>query len=89
LSCALLASVIALLCGSSLAQTQDPGAVVTSKPCQPGAPLAPGPASLLAHQELGALPDEPVYWHIDTFADESNARRAKGPNGTVVASQGH
>ena len=87
-SCAFVASVITLLCGPSLAQVQDPGSVVTSKPCQAGAPLAPGPACLLAHQELGALPDEPVYWHIDTFADESSARRAKGPNGTVVVDFG-
>ncbi len=88
LSCLCVASVAALLCLPSIAQTQDPGSVVTSKPCQPGASLTPGPACLLAHQDIGALPDEPVYWHIDTFPDESGTRAAKSPTSTVVVDFG-
>lgn len=71
------------------AQTQDPGAVVTSIPCHFGsAPPRPGPACLLAHQDLGALPHEPVYWHIDQYASEAEARSAAGPQSTVVSDFG-
>jgi hypothetical protein len=72
-----------------IAQTQDPGAVVTSLPCRFGdAAPTPGPACLLAHQELGALPDEAVYWHIDEFTDEASAQAAKEAGGTVVTDYG-
>ncbi|MGF6492087.1 quercetin dioxygenase-like cupin family protein [Luteibacter sp. 621] len=86
--------VIALtLCGDVVspcaAQTQDPGAVVTSVPCHFGdAPPEPGPACLLAHQDLGALPDSPVYWHIDQFATRAEAEAARQATGTVVTDFG-
>ncbi|QDE41320.1 hypothetical protein FIV34_20035 [Luteibacter pinisoli] len=64
---------------------QGPGLVVTSRPCDFGnAPLAPGPACLLARQDIGALPNGPVYWHIETFPDEASALLAKEASGTVV-----
>ncbi|WP_248323478.1 hypothetical protein [Caballeronia sp. Sq4a] len=37
-----------------------------------------------AEQHLQKLPDGPVYWHIDRFADRSSAQAAKSANGTVV-----
>ncbi|VXC92691.1 conserved hypothetical protein [Burkholderia sp. 8Y] len=37
-----------------------------------------------AEEHLRELPDGPVYWHIDRFADQSSAQAAKGENGTVV-----
>lgn len=71
------------------AQTQDPGAVVTSLPCHlNGAAPHPGPACLLAHQDLGALPDEPMYWHIDAYPNENEARSASTKAGTVVSDFG-
>lgn len=64
--------------------------VVTSRPCLPEqtAHPTPGPACLVASQDLGALPDEPVYWHIDTFATEAAANAAKTARGTVVTDYG-
>jgi quercetin dioxygenase-like cupin family protein len=44
----------------------------------------PGPACLVAHLDLGALPSGPLYWNIYTFADESIAEQAKPPHGVVV-----
>lgn len=59
--------------------------VVTSRPCQFGAgEPAPGPACLIARNDLGPLSTEPVYWHIDTFPDETSARKANDHNGSVV-----
>ncbi|WP_250475817.1 hypothetical protein [Caballeronia sp. GAFFF1] len=37
-----------------------------------------------AEQHLQELPNRPVYWHIDRFADRSSAQAAKSTNGTVV-----
>lgn len=63
--------------------------VVTSRPCTFGSgPSTPGLACLLAHKDLGALPDVPIYWHIDTFPDEASANAAKDANGTVAFDYG-
>jgi len=44
---------------------------------------------ITAREELGALPEQPpLYWHLDTFPTMADARRAKGPRGTVVESLG-
>lgn len=86
--------VVALaLCGNVVslcaAQTQDPGVVVTFSPCHFGdTPPRPGPACLLAHQDLGALPDSPIYWHIDQFAMRAEAEAARQSTGTVVTDFG-
>lgn len=85
-------ALLACISGASLgvAQTQDAGAVVPSHPCHfsRDTPPRPGPACLLAHQELGALADGPVYWHIDTFKSQAAARSAQGSTGTIVADYG-
>lgn len=87
--CASLALAASLRSGLVIAQTQDPGRVVTSVPCRFGdTPPTAGPACLLARQELGPLPKTRVYWHIDTFPDEASALKAKGPLGTVVIDYG-
>lgn len=81
LKCMLLGAVLIVLAWPSMAQD----VVVTSRPCDAGTkPLAPGPACLIARTDMGALPDEPVYWHIDTFPDEATANAARGTTGTVV-----
>jgi quercetin dioxygenase-like cupin family protein len=35
---------------------------------------------------LGKLPDEPMYWYLDTYATREAAEKAKGEYGTVVES---
>jgi hypothetical protein len=37
---------------------------------------------------LGALPREPLYWHLDTFPDRAAAEANRGPRGTVVEGHG-
>ena len=51
-------------------------------------PPAPGPACLLARNDIGALSNQPVYWHIETFPDEGSALMAKDAAGTVVSDFG-
>jgi quercetin dioxygenase-like cupin family protein len=44
---------------------------------------------ITAREELGALPkDSALYWHIDAFGSDSQARSAKVARGTVVHSLG-
>ncbi|QWT21275.1 hypothetical protein KPL74_04570 [Bacillus sp. NP157] len=88
---ALFAGLIAAgsLSTPCFAQTQDPGQVVTSVPCAfDGAAPTPGPACLLAHEDLGPLPSAPLYWHIDVFPSVASATAARGTNGVVVTDFG-
>lgn len=41
-----------------------------------------------ASQELGALPQGPWFWHLDTYPSRAAAEAAKGPRGTVVEAFG-
>jgi quercetin dioxygenase-like cupin family protein len=59
-------------------------AQATSRTCSGQAGETPGPACLVAHQDLGELTQEPLYWTIYTFADRQAAERAKPPHGAVV-----
>lgn len=63
-------------------------AQATSRTCSGQAGEAPGPACLAAHQDLGALPQGPLYWRIYTFADAQAAERAKSVHGAVVQAFG-
>jgi len=63
-------------------------AQATSRLCAGEAGETPGPACLVAHQALGALPEGPLYWRIYTFADAPSAERAKLSHGTVVQAFG-
>lgn len=63
-------------------------AQATSRTCAGDAGETPGPACLAAHQDLGALPREPLYWNIYAFADASSAERAKPSHGAVVQAFG-
>ena len=38
--------------------------------------------------ELGVLPREPLYWHLDTFPDRAAAEAKRGRGGTVVDGHG-
>lgn len=63
-------------------------AQATSRTCVGQAGETPGPACLVAHQDLGALPQVPLYWNIYAFADAKAAERAKPPHGAVVQAFG-
>jgi quercetin dioxygenase-like cupin family protein len=63
-------------------------AQATSRTCSGQAGETPGPACLVAHQDLGALPQGPLYWNIYTFADAQAAERAKPNHGVVVQAFG-
>lgn len=43
---------------------------------------------IIALTELGPLPPEPVFWHLDSYSTRAEAERAKGARGTVVESLG-
>jgi quercetin dioxygenase-like cupin family protein len=43
---------------------------------------------IVAHATLGRLPNEPIYWHLDTFPSRAEAERAKAPRSTVLESFG-
>lgn len=75
---------LALLAASPLAAH----AQASSRTCSGQAGETPGPACLVAHQDLGALPRTPLYWTIYTFADTQTADRAKPPHGAVVQAFG-
>lgn len=63
-------------------------AQATSRLCAGQEGEAPGPACLVAHQDLGPLPQAPLYWSIYTFSDAADAERARPPRGTVIAAFG-
>ncbi len=63
-------------------------AQATSRTCSGQAGETPGPACLVAHKDLGALPQTPLYWSIYTFADLPAAERAKPKHGAVVEAFG-
>jgi hypothetical protein len=37
---------------------------------------------------LGKLPNQPIFWHLDSYPTRTAAQAAKGPRGTVVESFG-
>jgi quercetin dioxygenase-like cupin family protein len=43
---------------------------------------------ITANAPLGKLPQQPVFWFLDTFSSRGEAEAAKGPRGTVVESFG-
>lgn len=63
-------------------------AQATSRLCSGQAGETPGPACLVAHLDLGALPPGPRYWNIYTFPDTETAERAKPAHGVVIQAFG-
>jgi quercetin dioxygenase-like cupin family protein len=49
---------------------------------------APEGCYTTAIAELGVLPREPLYWHLDTFPDRAAAEAKRGPRSTVVEGHG-
>ncbi len=63
-------------------------AQATSRVCQGDAGETPGPACLVAHLDMGALPAAPIYWSVYSFPDAAAAGRAKPAQGAVVEAFG-
>jgi quercetin dioxygenase-like cupin family protein len=63
-------------------------AQATSRTCAGAAGETPGPACLVAHQDLGVLPQGAIYWNIYTFTDAQSAQRALPPHGAIVQAFG-
>jgi len=64
------------------------GAQATQRLCGPDSEDKPGPACLVASQEIGALPDQPIYWRIYTYDDLQVARREAPREGAVAQAFG-
>jgi quercetin dioxygenase-like cupin family protein len=43
---------------------------------------------ITATAALGQLPQQPIYWYLDSYSTRPEAEAAKGPRGTVVESLG-
>ena len=43
---------------------------------------------ITANAALGQLPQQPIFWHLDTYPSRAEAETAKGPRGAVVESLG-
>jgi quercetin dioxygenase-like cupin family protein len=43
---------------------------------------------ITANAAVGQLPQQPIFWHLDTYPTQAEAEAAKGPRGTVVESLG-
>lgn len=61
-------------------------AQATARPCD--AAEVPGPACLLAHTTLPALPADAVFWHLDRFASKPSAEAAADASSVVVEAFG-
>ncbi len=61
-------------------------AQATTRPCT--AAEEPGPACLLAHQMLPALPQGPLFWQLDRFASPQAAQGAAMASSAVVTAFG-
>jgi quercetin dioxygenase-like cupin family protein len=86
-SSALLAVMLGVLALLALAPAAA-RAQATSRTCAGQAGEIPGPACLVAHRDLGALPQGSLYWSIYTFADAQAAERARPTHGSVVEAFG-
>ncbi len=73
-----------ILCGALVFLAPSAFAQATSRPCDPAAAAdTPAPACLLAHLDIGPLPQGDLYWHITGFSDPSSAEAARGAGAVV------
>lgn len=77
--CGAVAGALAVLALSPA----DARAQATSRPCIGRAGETPGPACLMAHENLGPLPPGPLYWSLFSFPDLATATRVRPPHGVV------
>jgi len=77
-------SGIAILIASSAALGEVPGGCETKVADRTGS----SGCYLVASEQLGTLPDEPVFWHLYTYGTLLNAKAQSGPHSTGVESLG-
>jgi quercetin dioxygenase-like cupin family protein len=60
------------------------------RPCPPVSERngVPGPACFIAKEELGQLPEQPIYWHLDAYPTRVAAEAVQRQRGAVVESFG-
>ncbi len=75
---------LAILASSAL--PSNAGAQATTRQCTEVE--EPGPACLLARQELPSLPKDNLFWHLDRFPSKDAAERAAAATSTVVQAFG-
>jgi quercetin dioxygenase-like cupin family protein len=75
---------LAMLAVSALPSAAS--AQATTREC--GADEVPGPACLLAREELPSLPKGDLFWHLDRFTSKEAAERAADTTSTVVRAFG-
>jgi quercetin dioxygenase-like cupin family protein len=63
-------------------------AQATSRTCHGAEGEAPGPACLVGHEDLGALPAAPIFWTLYNFPDVAAAQGAKPVGASVVEAFG-
>ena len=39
---------------------------------------------IIANEAIGQLPQQPIFWHLDTYPTRAQAETARGARGTVV-----
>jgi len=79
---------LSLLAATFILMPPTAQAQATSRTCSDQAGETPGPACLVAHEDLGPLPEGPLYWNIYTFPNVPDAQRASPPHGAVVQAFG-
>jgi quercetin dioxygenase-like cupin family protein len=87
--------VIRAFCASAwlllvLATASEAFGQASMRPCPPVSERngVPGPACFIAKEELGKLPEQPIYWHLDRYPTQAGAEAARGRRGVVVESFG-
>lgn len=82
-SCVLAALTLLTLSPTAFGQA-------TSRHCEDGTAKEEqaGPACLLAHESLGSLNAESVYWHLDKYPSVDQAQANKGRSGSVIKAFG-
>lgn len=78
--------VSGLIAAFAAALPVSASAQATARPCDPIEEA--GPACLLAHTPLPALPAGAIFWQIDRFASRDTAQAAANASGAVVQAFG-
>ena len=90
--CIALCFVVAVALGAETSLSDQPATSSTADPmqvrCIPAAERAGRELGCFINDStvLGKLPDEPLYWYLDTYATREAAEKAKGKYSTVVES---
>ncbi|MEO6237052.1 MAG: hypothetical protein ABIQ52_08635 [Vicinamibacterales bacterium] len=83
----LLGSSIGLLWLGSVGAAGDQASSRLCPPISQRTDL-PGPTCSTGSETIGRLPQQPIFWHLDTYPTRAAADADRGPHGTVVESFG-